>query len=385
MATRVVIIGSGFVGLSAARQLANDDRFAVTLISQRHCFEYHSALYRSATGRSPLEVAVPLLDIVDGMHNVRLVQATIEKVDAAKQQVSDSDGNHYAYDELIVGVGMTTAYFGIPGLQEHAYPLGSIDQAMRLRAHLREEVLSQPDGHYAVVGAGPSGVELAGELTCYLAQLRKRHRITAPYTVELIEAAPRILPTMPEPYARKVEARLKALGVVVYTSTAVRAETADKLTLPNGDLDTHTVIWTAGMANNTLFKAHPKLFKLGPRGRVAVDGQLQAYEHVWVGGDNAGTQLTGWAQTAAYDGRYIATNLQRAAEDKPALSYKPTPPVAAIPVGPRWCAVNEEGRSFYGYRGWLMRRWMDLALYRMVMPNGLAWRAWRHGRTAQED
>lgn len=385
MSKRIVIIGGGFVGLSAARQLANDDRFAVTLISQRHCFEYHSALYRSATGRSPLEVAVPLLDIVDGMHNVRLVQATIEKVDAAKQQVSDSDGNRYPYDELIVGVGMTTAYFGIPGLQEHAYPLGSIDQAMRLRTHLREEVLAQPDRHYAVVGAGPSGVELAGELTCYLAQLRKRHRITAPYTVELIEAAPRILPAMPEPYARKVEARLKALGVAVYTSTAVKAETADKLTLPNGDLDTHTVIWTAGMANNTLFKAHPKLFKLGPRGRVAVDGQLQAYEHVWVGGDNAGTQLTGWAQTAAYDGRYIATNLQRAAEDKPALSYKPTPPVAAIPVGPHWCAVNEEGRSFYGYRGWLMRRWMDLALYRMVMPNGLAWRAWRHGRTAQED
>jgi NADH dehydrogenase FAD-containing subunit len=117
---------------------------------------------------------------------------------------------------------------------------------------------------------------------------------------------------------------------------------------------------------------------------VVVDAHLQAASRIWVGGDNAATQFSGWGQTAAYDGAYIARNLQRAAGRQPLLPYKPKQPVGAIPVGPKWCAVSEEGRSFYGYRGWLMRRWMDMQLYRSVMPFKLAYRAWLHGNR-QED
>lgn len=385
--TNVVIIGGGFLGLAAAKQLAGDERFAVTLISDRANFEYHAALYRSATGRSPLEVSVPLIEIADGVQNLRVVQGEACDIDAKKKTVKTKSGDTYKYDELIVGTGTVTAYFNIPGLKENSYSLKTTDDAMALRRHLRNELIAgeTPDRHYVVVGAGPSGVELAGELTSYLRRLRKRYDNTAPFSVDLVEAAPRILPSLPEPVARRVDERLRELGVTIYTSTAVKGETADTLKLPNGNLKTHTVIWTAGMANNPLCGENAKVFTLGPRGKVVVDANLAARPHVWVGGDSAATEHSGWGQTAAYDGRYIATNLQRAASAQDPLPYRPPQPVGAIPVGPNWCAVSASDRQLYGYRGWMVRRWLDLDLYRQIMPNKLALRAWLKGTQRQAD
>lgn len=387
MATRVVIIGGGFVGLSAARQLAGDNQFEVTLISASANFEYHAALYRSATGRSPLEVAVPLIEIFEGINNVQVVQDKITSVDTKHRQVISEGGVAYPYDELIVGTGSVAAYFGIPGLAEHAYNMHTINDAVRLHHHLREEMVSgaKPDLNYVVVGAGPSGVELVGELTHYIAKLRREYSVEVPYTISLVEAAPRILPTLPEAVARVIDQRLRSLGVAIYTSTAVKGEDAKRLTLPNGDITTHTVIWTAGMANNPFCIANPGVFKLNKRGRVEVNEQLQAHAHVWVGGDGAATEYGGMGQTAAYDGRYIARNLQLAARGQQPLAYRPSQPVAAIPVGPNWAAISSPGRQVYGYRGWIMRRWLDLQLYRQVMPLRLAIRAWRKGTHAQSD
>jgi NADH dehydrogenase len=138
-----------------------------------------------------------------------------------------------------------------------------------------------------MVGAGPSGVELAGELVGYLHRLRRNHGIRKPFSVDLVEAAPRILPTLPESISRAADKRLRRLGVKIYTSTAVKGETADQLQLPEGSVDTHTVVWTAGMTGSPLFGKHPKLFKLGKGGRVVVDEFLAAAPHIWVAGDSA--------------------------------------------------------------------------------------------------
>jgi NADH dehydrogenase len=381
----IVIVGGGFAGVKAARELDNDGRFQVTLISNRECFEYHAALYRSATGRSHLEVAVPLEEIFDES-NVDVVLDSVEKIDAKKQVITTASKEKYHYDELVLAPGSVTAYFGISGLPEYSYDIKTIDGALELKEHLHAELTSghKPDLNYVVVGGGPTGVELAGELVSYLKLLRKNHKINKPFHIDLVEAAPRILPTLPERYSRIVERRLKSLGVRIYTSTAVKGETADTLQLPEGSIDTHTVVWTAGMTNAPLFGNQGKLFELGKGHKATVDEYLGAGDNIWVLGDSAATAKSGLAQTAVHDGKFLAQNLIRSENGRPLKKYQPIDPVAAVPVGPNWCAFQGGGLQFYGYAGWVLRRWSDLQLLIDVLPPRLALRSWIMG-TRQEE
>lgn len=383
MTKHVVVVGGGFAGIKAARELAGDRRFQVTLISAREDFEYHAALYRSATGRSPLEVAVPLKRIFEATE-VDIVSDMVTALDVETRTVVCSSGTKYGYDELILALGAVPAYFGIKGLSDYSYNISTIEQALRLKAHLHSELTSghKPDLNYVIVGAGPSGVELAAELATYLRTLRKNHRIHKEFHIDLVEAAPRILPALPERFSRVTEARLKQLGVKIYVSTAVKGETADALQLPNGNIDTHTVVWTAGLTNNPFFGHNG--FTLGKGGKVEVDEHLAAAKHVWVAGDSALTARTGWAQTAAYDGAYVASVLKATLSGGKLPAYQPAAPIGAIPVGPNWCGVNMNGVQLFGYSGWLVRRWSDLELYRSVMPTRLALQTWLMGSRKNE-
>jgi NADH dehydrogenase len=381
----IVIVGGGFAGVKLARELQDDRRFQITVISARANFEYHAALYRSATGRSHMEVAVPLTEIFADT-DVEVVINPVAKIDSKKKTVTCEDGQSYAYDDLVLALGTVTAYFGIKGLPEYSYGIKTIDEAMYLKNHLHAELTTghKPDLNYVVVGGGPSGVELAGELESYLKKLRRNHNIKKPFHVDLVEAAPRILPVMPERFSAAAEKRLKRLGVRVYTSTAVKGETADALQLPNGDINTHTVIWTAGMTGSPLFGSHPKLFNLGKGGKVTVDASLSAGDNIWIAGDSALTAKAGWAQTAIYDGGYLARNFKRREHDLPPAPYKVPAPVGAIPVGPNWCGVSMNGLQVFGFVGWAIRRFYDFKLYRQVLPFGLAVRSWLMGNKVEE-
>ncbi len=381
----VVVVGGGFAGVAFARRLSADKRFQITLLSDKPDFEYHAALYRSATGRSPLEVAAPLADILAGT-GVELLNDRAVKLDAKNKAVVCSSGERYGYDELVLAPGMATAYFGISGLPEYSYGIKSMAEAMRLRGHLHDELTSghKPELNYVVVGGGPSGVELAGELTAYLRRIRRNHGIRKPFNVTLVEAAPRILPALPERFARSAHRRLQRLGVKVITSTAVKGETAETLMLPEGNIDTHTVIWTAGMTNSPFFKEQRNIFQYGKAGRVIVEG-LSAAPGIWVLGDSAATEQSGWAQTAVYDGAYLADLLRRREMGNQPAAYRPPKPVAAVPVGGTWCAVNLNGMLITGLLGWYYRRWADFHLYRQIMPLSLAAKFWIMGSRKSEN
>lgn len=378
---KVVVVGGGFGGIKAATEFSKHSGAEVKLISDHDCFEYHAALYRTTTGRSHLEVAVPLAEVFRN-RSVEVIQDRIEKLDNAAKHVTGKSGTSYRYDVLVLALGAVTEYFGIKGLPDYSYGIKSAAEALRLKDHLHEELTAKDtELNYVVVGGGPTGVELVGELVFYLHKIRQRHGIKRHFNVSIVEAAPRLLPALPEDISRKAEKRLKSLGVKIFTSTAVKAETASALKLPEGSIETHTVIWTAGVTNNPFFAANDKIFKLGKGKRVEVDSALQAAPHIYVIGDSAATPQSGWAQTAIYDARFVA----RAVHGHSSAVYNPPKPVGAIPIGPKWCLVSQDHHRLSGYPGWVVRRWFDLRLYANVLPPMLAFRTWFSGTKREED
>lgn len=384
---RILIVGGGFAGIKAARTLAKDKRVKVTLVSDREQFEYHAALYRTTTGRSRLEVSVPLADIFPGGSGVELAVDRIEQIDPDDRYVTGSSGRSYHYDQLLLAPGVVTEYYAIRGLADYSYGIKSIDEAMRLKDHLHKELTQGhvPDQDYVVVGGGPTGIELAGELVSYLKQIRANHKRSNAFKVHLVEAAPRLLPALPEDFAAKIQKRLEKLGVEVHLATAVKGETKNQLLLGNGGkIKTHGVIWTAGVTGNPLFTGNAAAFELGRGKRVVVSPTLEARRDIYVLGDSAGTPRSGWGQTALYDGEYVADNILAALDGKPAKPYRPHRPIGAIPVGPGWAAVADGSKRTYGRRGWLLRRRADLRLMMRLLPKRLAMKAWVAGNVREE-
>ncbi|HSX15073.1 MAG TPA: FAD-dependent oxidoreductase [Candidatus Saccharimonadales bacterium] len=378
---KIVVVGGGFAGVRAALSLSKRSGNQVILMANRPCFEYHAALYRTLTGRSVLEVSVPLSRIF-GRKPVDVVEDSAKTIDVKAKVIIGQSGRSYSYDVAVLAPGNVTAYFGIEGLAEYSYSLKTVDDALRLRNHLHHALVSgDVDLNYVVVGAGPSGVELAGEMVAYLKRIRKRHMVERSFNVSLVEAAPRVLPSLTEEVSRRATKRLKAIGVKVFTNTAVRAETANDLQLPEGSIKTHTVIWTAGVTGNPFFTDNPDVFKLSKKGgRVVVDNKLRAAKNVFVIGDSADTPESGWAQTAIYDANFISKVI---AGRNP--TYKPPKPIGAIPIGGRWCIVSGRLRVFWGYPGWLARRWLDWSIFSHVLPSRLAIKSWVYGTKREEN
>ncbi|MCA9344702.1 NAD(P)/FAD-dependent oxidoreductase [Candidatus Saccharibacteria bacterium] len=379
MNKKIVIVGGGFAGVQAAVRLANQIGFQVQLISPLSIFEYHAALYRSATGRSPLEVAIPLEKFFEYAKNIEVVQDKIIKIDQDKKQIEGKFGKKYSYDELLLGVGNVTGYFHIPGVEKYSFGVKSVEQALKLKEHLHKNLSEKKYEHaYVVVGAGPTGVELAAEMASYLKFVAKRHKVpTDKFTIYLVEAGPKVLGMLPKKFTDKIEKRIKALGIKLYLNTAVESETKEYVNLPGEKIKSRTVIWTAGVQPNPLFAEND--IKMTKRGRVEVNEYLQSSSHVYVMGDSAATKYTGMAQTAIHDAKFVATNLIRERNKKQPLKYRPKRPDYAIPVGARWAAVKKGKKNYFGFMGWILRRLTDLKLYRQFLPIDKALTTWRYG------
>lgn len=382
---KVVIVGGGFGGVKTALNLARDRLFEVKLISDHTYFEYHAALYRSATGRSPLEVAIPLQEFFEDSPNVEVVKDKIIAVDPNRKTVSSEGGSKWTYDVLVLAVGSVTAYYNIRGLKKYSYGVKTIHQALELKRHLHDDLIAgHEERNYVVVGGGATGVELAAELTAYLGDIRKKHRLPQhSYDISLVEASERVMPQLPAGFSHRIERRLKKLGVRLYLNTPVKSETYQRIKLPTGSIETHTVVWTAGMTNNPLFETND-FFETAKNKKVIVNEHLEAAKDIYVIGDSAATKYGGMAQTALYDANFIVANLKRQIRKKSRRPYVPKLPIYAIPVGPRWAAVLWGKFETYGYLGWVLRRLADLRLYLKFLPIYKALTVWRYGIVIEE-
>lgn len=384
----VTIIGGGFGGIKAALELAKNPKNRITLISDKPDFQYYPTLYSSATGHSHIESWAPLGEIFADHTNIHVYIDEITGIDTDKKALRAASGTSYPYDTLVMALGVVTTYFGIPGLETYAYGIKNAEEIYRLKQQLFIDIAEKGllDRNYIIVGAGPTGIELSAAIGTYIKRLCRHYGVRRHgIRIRLIEAAPRVLPRAHHATSKRVTKRLMRLGVSVEVSKRVERENARELIVSGRPIESHTVIWTSGVANHPLYAAHPHIFTLSVNGRVVVDEYMQATADVYVIGDNASTQYSGLAQTAIHDARTVARNLERVKEGKKPRKYRAILPVQAIPVGERWAVVEWRWVRIYGWTGALLRRAADFIGYSEVLPFGTTLGAWHAARVYEND
>ncbi|MES2631068.1 MAG: FAD-dependent oxidoreductase [Patescibacteria group bacterium] len=380
---QITIVGGGFGGVKAALTLAKNKRARITLITDKPDFQYYPALYGTATGKSHAQAWISLGEIFANYDNINVVIDSVTKLDKADRSITGASGAVYHYSKLILALGSVTTYFGIPGLNDFAYGIKSKDEITRLKQHLFEE-FSKPNGadkDFLIVGAGPTGVELASTLGTYLKHLKVKYQQPEPrITISIIEAAPRVLPRMSEKASALVAARLKDLHVHVELNKKVEQETADSLIVSGKPIKSHTVIWTSGVANNPFFAANADQFELSKNGKVVVNASLRSGKDVYVIGDNAFTPWSGLAQTALHDGVFVAKHILGESKKK----YVAKLPPVVVPVGEGWAIFEYKKIRFGGWLGSVIRSAADFVGYKDILPLGQAIAAWRTQKVKEE-
>ncbi len=325
---RIVIIGAGFAGIEVARGLGAAG-LPVTLIDRQNYHLFQPLLYQVATAAlSPADIAEPIRKMLRGYPTVEVRLDEVVAVDTHARTLALASGATFPYDWLVVANGATHSYFGHDEWSAFAPGLKTIEDARLIRSRLllafeeAERTLDPVEQRrlmtIAVIGGGPTGVELAGsiaELARYTLAKDFRTIRAETATVLLLEAGPRILPAFPESLAGYAQRRLAKLGVIVRTHCPVAAVNAKSITVAGEDVSVGFAIWAAGV------RASPMGRLLGVNtdraGRIAVNPDLgvPGLDHVFVLGDLAlladehGRLLPGLAQVAKQQGRYLGRTL----------------------------------------------------------------------------
>jgi NADH dehydrogenase len=398
---RVVIVGGGFGGLQAARALRRAP-VEVTLVDRRNFHLFQPLLYQVATGSlSPGEIASPLRGILKRQRNASVVLAEVTGFDLASRQVllghlpNEADSGALEYDSLIVAAGASHSYFGNDSWEEHAPGLKVVEDALRIRRRMLSafeaaELETDPERRrawltFAVVGAGPTGVELAGqigEIARYTLKRDFRSIDPSQAVVLLVEAADRVLTAYTPSLSAKATRALEHLGVTPMLNTKVVDVGEDSITIARGDRDSaavpaRTVIWAAGVAASPLARALADATgeEADRAGRVTVDPDLTLPGHpeVFAIGDmvrvsdGAGgvLPLPGVAQPAMQEGRYagraIAARLEGRATSGP-FRYRDKGNLATI--GRNAAVADIKGFRFAGFVAWLT--WLFVHLLFLV-------------------
>jgi NADH dehydrogenase len=379
---RIVIVGAGFGGLTAAKALSGKP-FDVTVIDQHNYHLFQPLLYQVATAAlSPAEIASPIRGILSRERNVSVVLGKVSGIDTARHEVL-AEGRRIPYDTLILATGAQHAYFGHDDWAAHAPGLKTIDDATYIRRRILlafEKAETEPDAaerarllNFVVVGGGPTGVEMAGAI----AELANRalaadFRSIDPRAARiiLVEAAPRLLTPFDPSLSEAAKKSLEQLGVEVRLGAAVTALDAEGVSMGAERIEARTVIWGAGVT------ASPAGNWIGAEsdraGRVKVSSDLSVPGHpdIFVIGDTAllegadGNPLPGVAPVAKQQGQYVADLLiarQQGEAQKP-FRYRDFGALATIG---RSRAVVQMGRlKIKGFIAWLL--WSIAHIYFLI-------------------
>jgi NADH:ubiquinone reductase (H+-translocating) len=379
---RIVIIGAGFGGLEAARVLAKSP-IQITLIDRKNHHTFQPLLYQVATaGISPGEIAAPVRWILRGRTNVEVLLGEVVDFDLQQRRVRLPD-LEIAYDYLIVATGAGHSYFGHEEWEPLAPGLKTIEDALEIRRRVllafelaeRQALAKEPHLplNFVIVGAGPTGVELAGTLAEIARQvLRQEFRSIDPKSTRIIllEGGPRILPAYAPDLSASAVRQLERLGVEVRSSAMVTGITPGVVWVGDERIPAAVILWAAGVAASPLGK------KLGVptdrSGRVLVSGDLSIPQHpeVFVIGDLAslkdqhGNPLPGVAPVALQEGRAVAKTIKGDLHKAPRKDFHYLDKGSLATIGRAAAVAQFRKLHISGYFAWLA--WLFVHIFFLI-------------------
>ncbi len=391
MGAKVVIVGGGFGGLTAAKSLKRVDA-EITLIDRQNHHLFQPLLYQVAmAGLAPSEIAAPIRSIVRKQRGVTVLLDEVTGVDFERKSVQLAQGEPLSYDYLVLAPGARTHYFGHDEWEHYAPGLKSLDDAVEIRRRVLvafEAAEREPDPavrakrlSFVVIGGGPTGVELAGaiaELARYVLSRDFRRVRPSEARVLLIEAGPRVLSTFEPSLSESAVQQLSQLGVHVRTGSMVSNIGPEGVELATGEvIAADTVLWAAGVAASPLLKKLGVEVDRGGRALVGPDCALKDHPDVFVIGDAAslldahGKPLPGVSPVAMQMGRYVATIVRQ----ELSATRAGTPPAAREPfayfdkgsmatIGRSRAIAETKGLKLSGFLAWLA--WLAVHIWYLI-------------------
>ncbi len=383
---RVVVIGAGFGGIATIREL-RDAPVDLTVIDANNFHTFQPLLYQVATaGLSPDDVAHPVRSIFHDRRtdNVKTLMNTVVDIDTDARRITTDDGVHHGYEALVIAAGAVSNDFGIDGVDEHAIPLKSLEDAVDLNRHLMttfEEAARSTEPQAAgtldvvIAGGGPTGVELAGGIAELYSKVLADDFPELAVTdarIVVVEMADRVLSAFSETSSRRAHRTLEQMGVEIRCAVGVARIDGSGVDLDDGSrIDAATSVWAAGV------KAHPLAERLGVElargGRIPVDDDLSVagIDHVYAIGDiaaardDSGAALPQVAQPAIQAGRHVGRQIVRRLDGRPTEPFEYTDKGSMATIG-RHNAVAElaNGWKLGGWIGWIS--WLLLHLVYLV-------------------
>ena len=374
MAKEVLIVGAGFGGLEAGRELAGKPSVNVTILDQRNHHLFQPLLYQVATaGLNPADIASPVRAQFSRARNVDVHLGRVEKVDLLEKRTTLAEGMAFAWDFLILACGATHSYFGHPEWEDFAPGLKTLEHATEIRRRILFAFESaENEGHpaaqrphltFVIVGGGPTGVELAGAIadisrTVLVRDFRHIDPSTA--HVLLLEAGPRILPVFAEALSRHATDDLRKLGVEVRTSSAVTGIDANGVEIGGQQrIAAKSVFWAAGVQASGLGRSLGVELDRAGRVKVNADLSIPGHRDAFVIGDMAHLEepgrglVPGLAPAAIQQGRLAARNVLASVEGRPRRPFRYRDKGMMATIG-KHKAIAQTGRfRLTGFLAWV--------------------------------
>ncbi len=379
---KVIIVGAGFGGLSAAKALSNKKNISVTLIDKRNHHLFQPLLYQVATAAlSPADIAVPIRAEVSNANNIEVLLATLEAVNLEKKIIV-ADGETLSYDSLILACGSSHSYFGHDEWEAFAPGLKTLGQATEIRRRIllafelaekeKDEKKRDALTSFAIIGAGPTGVELAGSIAeiarvTFKKDFRKIDTLKS--KIYLIEAGPRVLNSFDEKLSAQAHKDLIQLGVNIRCGAKVTSVNAEGLFLADEFVPTRTILWAAGVAPSSVGKLLN--VELDRSGRVLVnnDWSLQHYKDVFVVGDMSAfiennKTLPALAPVALQGGNFVARQIQRDLRQQKRESFRYLDKGQMATIGRKKAILQFGAWKSSGFIAWIA--WLLVHIYYLI-------------------